>query len=352
MGIFEKANYGTTKDGQEVAQFTLKNDNGMEMRVIEYGGIITHLFAPDKDGNLEDVVLGHDSLAEYENSFAYLGALIGRYGNRIANGSFTLDGTEYKLEQNNGTNCLHGGTIGFHNRIWKGEELTTENGVGLLLRYHSAEGEGGFPGAVDVEVGYLLTNDNALEIEYRAKSTAKTVLNFTQHSYFNLSGQKENILGHELTINSAAFLPVDESAIPLDEVAPVEGTAFDFMQPKPMGQDIEADHPQLKVGGGYDHNFILPFDGTELVHVASVTHPGSGRTMEVWTTEPGIQFYSGNFLENKPAGKEGKSNDYRMGFCLETQHFPDSPNRPDYPTTVFEAGEEYFTKTVYGFGVK
>lgn len=351
MSTIEKTTYGITKNGEKVTQFVLKNDHGIEMRVIEFGGIITHLFVPDKSGRFEDIVLGHDSLEDYETSPFFLGALIGRYANRIANGRFKLNGQEYLLQQNDGLNCLHGGSTGFHNQLWKGEPFEHEDGVGVILRYHSPDGEGGFPGAVDVEVGYLLTNDNSLEIEYRATPTAETVLNFTQHSYFNLSGMKEDILNHELTINSAAILPIDEHAIPLEEPMPVEGTPFDFIEPKKIGQDIQADHPQLKLGKGYDHTFILPFDGTQLAHVATVAHPSSGRTMEVWTTEPGIQFYSGNFLQNSPAGKSGTRNDYRMGFCLETQHFPNAPNRPDFPTTIFEAGEEYFSKTVFKFGL-
>ena len=350
MGIFEKKVYGTTADNEEVAQFILKNKNGMELRVIEYGGIITHLFTPDKNGNLDDVVLGHDSLAEYEDSSFYLGALIGRYGNRIADGKFKLDGTEYILEQNNETNCLHGGSNGFHNRIWKGEQLETNSGVGLLLKYHSPENEGNFPGAVDVEVSYFLTEDNALEIEYKATPTAKTVLNLTQHTYFNLSGLKEDILGHELTINAQQFVPVDSLSIPLDSFADVVDTPFDFTTPKLIGKDINADHEQIKMGNGYDHTFIVQPDGNKLMNIATVTHAESGRIMEVLTTEPGVQFYSGNFLENTPKGKGSTANSYRSGLCLETQHYPDSPNRPDFPSTVVEAGEEYFTKTVYRFG--
>ena len=352
MGTFEKLDYGTTKNGEEIAQFVLRNDSGMEIRVIEYGGIITHLFVPDKNGNLDDVVLGHDSLAEYEASGAFLGALIGRFGNRIANGKFELDGKKFTLEQNNETNCLHSGSNGFHNRIWKGEEYPTDSGAGLSLTYHAADGEGGFPGALDVEVTYVLTNDNALNIEYKAIPAKKTVLNLTQHTYFNLSGLKEDILGHELTIHAEQFVPVDSLSIPLESFAEVSGTPFDFRSPKLIGKDINADHEQIKMGNGYDHTFIVQPEGSELITIAEAHHPASGRTMEVLTTEPGVQFYSGNFLDNNPSGKGNTNNAYRHGFCLETQHYPDSPNRPDFPSTVVDAGEEYLTKTVYKFGLK
>lgn len=352
MGTFEKKGYGTTNNGDEIAQFILKNENGMELRAIEYGGIITHLFTPDKNGDAADIVLGHDSLAEYEESTFFLGALIGRYGNRIANGSFELDGEKFTLEQNNETNCLHSGSTGFHNRIWKGKQLDIKTGVGLVLSYHSLDGECGFPGALDVEVSYILTEDNALEIEYKATSTKKTVLNLTQHTYFNLSGLKEDILGHDLTINAQQFVPVDSLSIPLDSFADVADTPFDFTTPKLIGKDINADHEQIKMGNGYDHTFIVQPDSNELINIATVSHAESGRIMEVLTTEPGVQFYSGNFLENTPAGKGNTANSYRSGLCLETQHYPDSPNRPDFPSTVVDAGEEYFTKTVYKFGVK
>lgn len=350
MGTFETKGYGTTKNGDEIAQFILKNDNGMELRAIEYGGIITHLFTPDKNGDAADVVLGHDSLAEYEQSTFFLGALIGRYGNRIANGSFELDGEKFTLEQNNETNCLHSGSTGFHNRIWKGKQLGTKSGVGLVLSYHSPDGESGFPGALDVEVSYILTEDNALEIEYKATSTQKTVLNLTQHSYFNLSGMKDDVLNHELVINADQFVPVDALSIPLASFADVADSPFDFRTPKLIGKEINADNEQIKLGNGYDHTFIVQSHGNELISIAEVHHAASGRTMEVISTEPGVQFYSGNFLKNSPKGKGNSANEFRTGFCLETQHYPDSPNRPDFPSTVVDAGEEYFTKTVYRFG--
>lgn len=352
MGTFEKKGYGTTKNGDEIAQFILKNDNGMELRAIEYGGIITHLFTPDKNGEAADVVLGHDSLTEYEQSTFFLGALIGRYGNRIAKASFELDGEKFTIEQNNETNCLHSGSNGFHNRIWKGEEYINDAGVGLKLSYHATDGEGGFPGALDVMVTYVLTSQNALEIEYKATSSKKTVLNLTQHSYFNLSGMKDDVLSHELTINADQFVPVDALSIPLSSFADVANSPFDFRTPKLIGKEINADHEQIKMGNGYDHTFIVQPDGNDLISIAEVHHAASGITMEVLTTEPGVQFYSGNFLKNSPEGKGNSANEFRTGFCLETQHYPDSPNRPDFPSTVVEAGEEYFTKTVYKFGVK
>ena len=348
MGFITR-DYGLTHNGDKVSQFILTNTNGFEMRVIELGGIITHLFVPDQYGIPNDVVLGHDTLKDYEVSPFFMGALIGRYGNRIANGRFELNGKTYQLEQNSGTNCLHSGSSGFHARIWKGRELNSDRGVGLELSYHSPDGEGGFPGNLDVTVTYLLSQNNALEIEYRAQCDADSVLNPTQHSYFNLGGVKTEILDHELTIFADEFLAVDTDAIPLAKAEKVDETPFDFRTTKPIGKDIETRHKQLKLGRGYDHTYVLLQIGGSLVKAARVHHPKSGRSMEVFTTEPGIQFYTSNFLENNPPAKKGQTHRHQMGFCLETQHYPNSPNRPDFPTTVLKAGEEFFSKTVYQF---
>ncbi len=350
MEAFHSQLYGTLPGGTPVRQFMLTNNNGMQMNVIEYGGIITHLTAADRDGNFEDVVLGHDSLEDYLNSEYYLGALIGRYGNRIANGCFMLNGTEYQLARNNGINSLHGGPGGFHTKHWKGEQVEQDGGVALKLSCTSPDGEEGFPGTLTVEVTYTLTHQNALHIEYKARTDTPTVVNLTQHSYFNLSGMKDDISGHELMIHADTFLPVDENILPTGEFAPVNGTPFDFSTAKSIGLDIEADHPQLKPGNGFDHNWVLNESGKNEPELAArVAHPPSGRVMEVYTTEPGMQFYSGNALKNDPPGKRGTSHHPRTGFCLETQHFPNSPNMPEFPSTVLNANEEYQTKTVYRF---
>lgn len=348
MQSVTKETYGVMPDGTEVTQFTLTNTNGMMMKVIEYGGIITHLTAPDKNGNFDDVVLGHDSLEEYLNSNYYLGALIGRYGNRIANASFSLHGVEYELEKNDGPNNLHGGS-GYHSVVWRCEELQAEHGSAIKLSYTSEDGEEGFPGTLEIEVTYTLSNHNELIIDYKATTDKSTVINLTQHSYFNLSGMKEDILNHQLHIDADTFLAVDEHSIPSGGLTPVAGTPFDFTSLKTIGDDITSDHDQVQKGSGYDHNWVLNKEGEELKFAAVLTHPESGRKMEILTTEPGIQFYSGNFLKNEPTGKSGTANKYRFGLCLETQHFPNSPNRPDFPSTALEPGEEYRTSTVYRF---
>ncbi|MEQ9265430.1 MAG: aldose epimerase family protein [Balneolaceae bacterium] len=352
MGSFEKEHYGTMPDGSSIHQFTLTNSNGMELKVIEYGGIITHLTAPDKDGVFEDIVLGHDALEEYLESSYYLGALIGRYGNRIANAKFSLDGVEYALEVNDNPNSLHGGDSGYHARIWKGEELKDDNGTALKLTYQSKDGEEGFPGNLDIEVMYTLTDENALEIHYKATTDKKTIVNLTQHSYFNLSSMKEDILSHELELHADRYVHIREGAIPTGKLEPVAGTPFDFTSQKVIGKDIDADHPQLQITGGFDVTWVLNETRNELKKAGSLTHPESGRIMEIWTTEPGIQFYSGNALKNTPSGKKGSANNRRMGLCLETQHFPDSPNQPEFPSVVLDVGETYRSTTVYRFSVK
>ncbi len=348
---FTKTLYGTLPNGTPIHQFTLTNKNGVELRAIEYGGIITHLFVPDKNGITEDIVLGHDTLEDYLNSSYFLGALIGRYGNRIGGASFELDGITYQLEKNDGENNLHGGNKGYHAAVWKGKEIPSEKGTTLELNYISPDGEEGFPGTLSITVTYTLTEDNALEIEYKATTDKKTIVNLTQHSYFNLAGMKEDILGHRLNINADRFVEIKEGAIPTGRLAPVSDSPFDFNSPKEIEKDIEKDHPQVKLAGGFDVTWVLNDPGDINLRAAILSHQQSGRVMEVFTTEPGIQFYSGNALANTPSGKGGNSNNRRMGLCLETQHFPDSPNQPNFPSVELDAGEVYETTTIYKFSV-
>ncbi len=352
MYSFKKEYYGFLPDGTEISLFRLKNDNGMKIKVLEYGGIITEIMAPNKKGAFENIVLGHDTLEEYLQSNYYLGALIGQYGNRIANAKFALDGIDYQLGLNDKPNNLHGGDTGFHARAWKGEEVSVPNGTGLKLSYLSEDGEEGFPGNLRVEVIYTLTNNNELVIDYTATTDKKTIVNLTQHSYFNLSGMKEDILDHELVINADRFVEIQEGAIPTGNLVPVKNSPFDFTSQKRIGDEIDADHPQLTLTDGYDFTWVLNKDGHELDIAAKLVHPASGRVLEVLTTEPGIQFYSGNFLKNVPEGKNGTENNRRMGLCLETQHFPDSPNQPYFPSVVLDVDEKYRSTTIYKFSVE
>jgi aldose 1-epimerase len=309
------------------------------------------LRVPDRAGQFADVVLGFDDLAGYVEKHPYFGSIVGRYGNRIARGKFTLDGVEYTLAVNNGPNALHGGLKGFDKQVWSAETIEEEHAVGLRLSYVSADGEEGYPGALSVTVTYLLTNANELKIHYDAATDAPTVINLTNHSYFNLEGAgRGTILGHEVHINADHFTPVDDTLIPTGELRPVEDTPFDFREPKPIGRDIAAEDQQIVFGGGYDHNFVLSKQTPASLSLAARIHaPGSGRIMEVYTTEPGMQFYTGNFLDGSNVGKGGIVYEYRYGFCMETQHFPDSPNQPDFPSTVLRPGERYHSTTVYQF---
>ena len=344
-----EAPFGTTPDG-EARLYTLKN-NDLEVRLTNYGGIITHLFAPDRDSVMTDVVLGYDSLSSYLDDSPYFGALIGRYGNRIAGGTFELDGQRYQIPTNNNANTLHGGERGFDKRLWTARPFTSEDTAGVELNYRSPDGEQGYPGDLDVTVTYRLVGPD-LSIRYTARTSAPTPVNLTNHTYFNLAGGG-SILDHELLLNADRYTPVDRGLIPTGELAPVVGTPFDFTTPKPIGQDIGADHPQLDFGGGYDHNFVLRRTEEDvLMQAATVYEPTSGRTLEVVTTEPGVQFYSGNFLDGSNVGKGGTPYAYRTGFCLETQHFPNSPNQPDFPGTVLRPGETLESQTVYRFGVR
>ncbi|HEU5289780.1 MAG TPA: aldose epimerase family protein [Cyclobacteriaceae bacterium] len=343
--------FGTMPDGTAIGQYALTNANGIEMKVITYGGIITSLKLPDRDGNFADVVLGYDNLEGYLKQNPYFGAIIGRYGNRIAKGLFTLDSIQYKLAQNNIGNHLHGGNVGFDKVVWSAEPLTTADAVGLKLTYRSKDMEEGYPGNLDITVHYILSDDNTLTFEYFATTDKKTVVNLTNHAYYNLTGKSGDILGHELMINAKEYLPVDSTLIPLQPES-VQGTPFDFVSAKTIGKDIRADHVQLKNGNGYDHCWILNKSQDPLNFAASLYDPGSGRLMEISTTEPGIQFYSGNFLDGTITGKGGVIYNFRTGLCLETQHYPDSPNRSEFPTTTLNPGEEYRSKTVTKFSVK
>ncbi|OON65605.1 aldose epimerase family protein [Hymenobacter sp. CRA2] len=343
------AEFGQLPDGQAVQLFTLTNGQGLEARISTYGGIVTHLLAPDKNGQPGDVVLGFDSvegyLSEaYQEAGPYFGALIGRYGNRIREGRFSLDGQEYTLATNNGPNHLHGGLKGFDKVVWQAEVLVDPM-PGLRLTYISANGEEGYPGTLTVSVVYMLTPDNGLRISYAATTDQATVLNLTNHSYFNLSaGASADVLGHELQLHAGRYTVVDDTLIPTGELRPVAGSPFDFSSPHAIGTRIG------DVPGGYDHNWVL--DGEDFRLVATAHEPTSGRTLEVYTDQPGVQFYSGNFLAGTLTGKHGTVYGKHAGFCLETQHFPDSPNQPEFTSTVLRPEELFSSVTEYRFGVK
>jgi aldose 1-epimerase len=342
--------FGRTGDGVNARIFTLTNKNGLEARITNYGGIVVSLKTPDRNGAMADVVLGFDTLAGYISSPSpYFGALIGRYGNRIGHARFTLDGVEYKLAANNGENSLHGGTHGFNEKIWTPRELPDG---GLELTYLSKDGEEGYPGNLKTIVTYRLTDDNSLTIDYSATTDKDTVLNLTNHSYFNLKGAGQgDILGHMLTLTADRFTPVDAGLIPTGELRAVSGTPFDFTKSTVIGSRIELNDEQLKLGKGYDHNWVLNnFNkpGNSAL-AARVVEPTSGRVMEVYTTQPGIQFYTGNFLDGTIKGKGGKAYQQRYGFCLETQHFPDSPNKPSFPSTVLKPNQKFHSTTVFKF---
>lgn len=349
----EKAPFGEV-EGQPVDLYTLTNANGLVMTVTNYGGIVVSLTVPDKAGNLGDIVLGFSAVADYVKNSPYYGCIVGRYGNRIGKAKFSLDGQEYTLAANNGENSLHGGVKGFDKVIWAAKEVKTDNAVGVELKYLSKDMEEGFPGNLDATVTYWLTNDNEFKIEYAATTDKPTVVNLTHHSYFNLAGEGSgDILGHELTINADTYTPVDQGLIPTGKLEPVEGTPMDFRTATAVGARIDADFEQLKFGKGYDHNWVLNRKSAgDMELAATVFEPKSGRVMEVLTTEPGLQFYAGNFLDDSRTGKSGKVNGFRTGLCLETQHYPDSPNKPDFPTVVLKPGETYKTSTIYKFSTK
>lgn len=342
--------YGNAPDGTPVKLFTLTNKHGISVQITNYGGIITTLNVPDRNGNFEDIVLGYYTLEEYLERSPHFGCLVGRYGNRIADGKFTLDGVEYKLYINNGPNSLHGGREGFDKKVWTPETIVNENAAGLKLTYLSPDGEENYPGNLNVEATYTLNDDNELILTFQATTDKKTVLNLTHHSYFNLKGHGNgDILDHLMQFNAQQIVPIDSTSIPLGPMMNVEGSPFDFLEEKTIGRDINDDHDQIRNGGGYDHSFVVDgYDGT-LKLACRVTEPETGRIMEVWTTEPAVQFYTGNFLDGSITGKDGKLYHKRYGFCLEAQHYPDSPNHPEYPTTELNPGETYEQTTIYKF---
>lgn len=340
----ETEEFGTMDDGRTVQLFTLTNSNGMEVSITNYGGIVTSIKVPDEDGNIENVVLGFDNLEQYKSGHPFFGAIAGRYANRIANGQFELNGETYQLATNDGENHLHGGEEGFDKKLWDAEVNEDENSV--TLSYLSPDGEEGYPGNLDVEVTYTLTEENELRIDYHATTDKATVVNLTNHSYFNLSGDpSQGILDHLLMIHADRYTPVDEGLIPTGELRPVEGTPFDFTEPETVGARIESIPP------GYDHNFVLNDPNSGIRQIATVEHEESGRIMEVYTDQPGVQLYTGNFLDGSLTGHHGVPIEQYAALCLETQTFPDSPNKPDFPSAVLNPGETYETTTIYQFKV-
>jgi aldose 1-epimerase len=345
-----KQGFGKAPDGTPVELYTLSNKNGVEVKIMTYGGIVVGLKTPDKNGKLGDVVLGFDSLDGYVSKSPYFGAIIGRYGNRIAQGRFTLNGTAYKLAQNNGQNALHGGLRGFDKQVWK---VRSAGANFLELGYLSRDGEEGYPGNLNVTVRYALNDANELKIDYSATTDRATVLNLTNHSYFNLAGEGQgDILDQVLTVNAERFVPVDKGLIPAGEFRSVEGTPFDFRKPAVIGARINADDEQIRLGPGYDHCFVLNKTGDSLPLAAAAYDPKTGRVLEVFTTEPGIQLYTGNFLDDTIHGKGGHVYPRRSAFCLETEHYPDSPNHPKFPTTVLNPGEHYHSTTMWKFSAR
>jgi aldose 1-epimerase len=353
-GSTAKKSFGKTSDGQPADLYVLTNKNGAEVSITNYGGAVVSLKVPDRNGKLADVVLGYDNVDGYVNDRSYFGAIVGRYGNRIAHAQFVLDGKSYSLAKNNGENSLHGGIKGFNKALWTAKTASAKDGQSLELSYLSKDGEEGFPGNLKVSVIYTWTETSALMIEYSATSDKPTVVNLTNHAYFNLAGQGSgDILGHLLTIQADKFTPVDAALIPTGELRDVAGTPFDFRKATAIGAHIDQDEAQLKLGGGYDHNFALRRSGDAGESLAArVVEPTTGRVMEVWTTEPGVQFYTGNFLDGKTPGKGGVTYPRRSAFCLETQHYPDSPNQPKFPSVVLKPGELYHTITKYLFSVE
>jgi aldose 1-epimerase len=340
------------EDFDSIRLFTLRNASGIEIKVTNFGAIVTSIVTPDRDGKRADIALGYNQVEDYINAVdkPYFGAVVGRYGNRISQGRFSLDGEAYELAQNNGENHLHGGMIGFDKVVWTAKTMSESNS--LQLKYQAKDGEEGYPGNLDIEVVYSLTDEDELVVTYRATTDKATHVNLTQHTYFNLQGEgKGTILDHELMLNADRFTPIDTGWIPTGEITSVEGSPFDFRKPKPIGRDLETDDEQLRNGMGYDHNWVLnrSSDDKSLVLAASVYEPISGRAIDIKTTEPGVQFYCGNFLDGRLTGKSGRKYSHRSGFCLETQHFPDSPNQSQFPSTILRPGEVYESSTVIRF---
>lgn len=355
--VFERISvkqFGILNDGREVQVFTLRNSQGASIRILDLGGMLMSINTLDREGNIADIVLGFDSPQSYLTTSPYMGALIGRYANRIAKGRFTLDGHEYTLAINNDENALHGGVVGFDKQIWKSSFSSTSDYAQLNLSLLSKDGEEGYPGNVSVNVVYTFDEKNRLTIDYLATTDKATVVNLTNHVYFNLNGHNAGaILDHQLMINADHFTPIDSTSIPTGELAAVAGTPFDFRIFKSIGQDIDDYHQQLKNGNGFDHNWVLKKSNGKGLELAAIVHsPVSGRIISVYTDQPGIQFYTGNFLDGGFSAKDGAIYQQRNAFCLETQHFPDSPNQENFPTTVLRPGEQYKTKTIFEFGTK
>jgi aldose 1-epimerase len=349
--------FGKSPEGKDVLLYTLKNDNGMQVDITNYGGTVIKLFVPDKNGKLSDIVLGYNTLGEYIADSPYFGCIVGRFGNRIAHGTFSLNGKEFQLAKNNvpgGIPChLHGGIRGFDKRVWEAKPVFDQERPGIELHYVSKDGEEGYPGNLDVTVCYRLSENNELTIEYSATADKPTPINLTHHSYFNLKGEGNgDILDHILVIHADRFTPVDTGLIPTGIIQPVENTPFDFTSPHAIGERIHVNNQQVRFGGGYDHNWVLRKKKNELIPAATVYEPSSGRFMEVWTTEPGLQFYSGNLLDGHIIGKSGKPYPCCSGFCLETQHFPDSPNKENFPNVILNPDEVYKSSTIYRFSIK
>ena len=348
-----ESSFGELEDGRQVRLFTLRNTLDTTVEIMDLGGIIVSLETADANGNPADITTGFDNPQQYFAGSGYMGAVVGRYANRIANGRFSLDGQQYALAANNGNNAIHGGLVGFDKRIWQASYNANRNEANLRLSLISEDGEEGFPGTLTAAVTYTLNDENQLIIDYAATTDKATIVNLTNHAYFNLDGQGAgSILDHEILINADRYTPINDESIPTGEIAAVAGTPLDFRTPKTIGQDIEADHQQISFGSGFDHNFIINNSTPgELVLAASVRSPETGRTLTVYTDQPGMQFYTGNFLNGALVGKAGAVYARRSAFCLETQHYPDSPNKPNFPTTVLRPGEQYSTRTIFEFGV-
>jgi aldose 1-epimerase len=347
-----RASFGTAPDGKQVDAYTLVNGHGIRARILTYGAILQSLETPDRAGAMDDVVLGFDDLPGYVKSSPYFGAIVGRYGNRIARGRFTLDGKTYTLAINNGPNHLHGGVKGFDKVVWDAQSFRTDSGVGVALTYTSPDGEEGYPGTLRAKVTYTLNDRDELTVDAEATTDKATPVNLTNHTYWNLAGDgKRDILGHLLMLESNNIVPVDSTLIPTGQLMPVDGTPFDFRSPTAIGARIEDPHVQLRYGQGYDHTFVLDrASGTGVKHALRLTEPTTGRTLDIYTTEPGVQVYSGNFLDGTVVGKHGHVYRRRYGLALETHHFPDSPNQPTFPSTILRPGETYRTRTVWRFG--
>ncbi|QZC92759.1 galactose mutarotase [Pseudomonas sp. ERGC3:05] len=353
----EQKPFGKTNDGTAVEQYVLRNSHGMQATVITYGGVLQSLKVPDKNGKAEDVVLGFDDVQGYQAGSAFFGATIGRFGNRLAGGAFELDGKRYQVPLNDGPNSLHGGAQGFDKHVWQAKPVKGKDSVGVTLTYLSKDGEMGFPGNLKTEVTYSLNDNNELHIDYTATTDKPTVLNLTNHSYFNLAGAGNgDILKHVATLHASHYTPVNATLIPTGELAPVKGTPMDFLKPTPIGQHIKDDHPQLKFAepkqGGFDFNWALDTQGDIKKLAAEVHDPASGRYLQLYTTEPGVQFYTSNFLDGTVKGKAGKTYQHWSGFTLETQHFPDAPNQPKFASTRLNPGQTYSQNTILKFTAK